>query len=163
MAGETKAKVGPIGKRVAGHLRALRGLLDMPRADVSYAAGELGLRLPAASYGAIERGERRADADELVALANVFDVTVADLFTGKCVERVAERLAATAPPMPTPDSEGDAPPFGFQDIEHQLGQAFPAPVRTVTYGNPESHTLTVPPSDSITWARGGRIFPADGR
>jgi len=66
-------KVGPAGQRVAENVKRIRGLL--PVRTLSDRLSQLGRPILASGITKIEQGERRVDADDLVALAIALNVT----------------------------------------------------------------------------------------
>lgn len=74
MTGELKRVTGPSGTHVASNVRRLRAALGWSTYKVSTMLKESGRPIAASSITNIEAGRRRVDADDLVALAVVFDV-----------------------------------------------------------------------------------------
>ncbi|MSO78183.1 MAG: XRE family transcriptional regulator [Acidimicrobiia bacterium] len=70
---ETGAKVGTTGERVAENVKKLRGRI--PVRELSRRLGDLGRPMLPSAITKIEQGTRRVDADDLIALAIVLDVT----------------------------------------------------------------------------------------
>lgn len=82
MAAESREKrandLGPTGKRVAANVARLRG--SQPSTyELSRLLGEMGRPVSASGITKVEAGQRRVDADDLVALALALDVTPNDL------------------------------------------------------------------------------------
>src|SRR4051794_18703182 len=73
---ETAPKLGPVGVRVAENVKMLREYARrLSVRDLSARLGELGRPLLPSGITKIEHGERRVDADDLVALALALGVT----------------------------------------------------------------------------------------
>lgn len=73
MSGKAKT-AGDAGRAVRDNLRTLRGF--MPYVELSRRLAEKGVDIPPLGLRRIEKGERRVDVDELVALSDVFGVPV---------------------------------------------------------------------------------------
>lgn len=73
--GQPKIPPGPAGKRVAEHVKKLRQASGLTYKDVSDRLAALGRPIPVLGLSRLEKGERRIDADDLIALALAFDVT----------------------------------------------------------------------------------------
>lgn len=74
MAGK-KNELGPIGEAAAENIKRLREEMRMSYAEMSRHLEELGRAIPPLGLRRIEEGERRIDADDLVALAIVLQVS----------------------------------------------------------------------------------------
>lgn len=72
-----KNPLGPTGRAVADNVRRLRG--EMSIAELARRLDQAGRRIPVLGLSQVERGERRVDADDLVALAQVLGVSPATL------------------------------------------------------------------------------------
>jgi transcriptional regulator with XRE-family HTH domain len=66
-------ELGAVGQRVAHNVREARGF--MPYAELSRRLEVYGRGIPPLGLRRIEAGHRRVDVDDLVALADVLDVT----------------------------------------------------------------------------------------
>jgi transcriptional regulator with XRE-family HTH domain len=66
---EAKNPLGPAGARVAYNVRRLRQQQGLTFKDLSGRLEQLGRPIPVLGLSRLERGERRVDADDLVALA----------------------------------------------------------------------------------------------
>lgn len=86
------SKLGPTGRRVAENLRELRGRL--PVRELSERLRAIGRPILPSGITKIEKGDRRVDADDLVALALVLDVTPNRLLLTPGA-RVSESVALT--------------------------------------------------------------------
>jgi transcriptional regulator with XRE-family HTH domain len=73
MESEQKSRLGPSGRRVAANLKQLRG--RVPVRELSARLAKVGRPILPSGVTKIEQGSRRVDADDLVALALVLDVT----------------------------------------------------------------------------------------
>lgn len=75
--GDARGEVGwgPASRRVASNLARLRGDRKLSTVRLAKALEELGNPIPATGITRIEKGQRRVDADDLVALAIALDVT----------------------------------------------------------------------------------------
>lgn len=74
MAGKS-TELGPIGVNVTHTVRRLREDRGLGYADMSRQLAAIGRDIPPLGLRRIESGERRVDADDLVALAILFDVS----------------------------------------------------------------------------------------
>lgn len=72
--GRRAVEVGNIGRNVATNLRRLRDAPSLSTRDLSALLGKEGRSIPASGVTRIEKGERRVDVDDLVALATALDV-----------------------------------------------------------------------------------------
>lgn len=75
MAYEKKNPLGPIGETVKNNVTWLRLARSMSKKDISDRARKLGRAIPPLGVSRIEEGERRVDADDLVTLALVLNVS----------------------------------------------------------------------------------------
>lgn len=76
---ERKRSLGPTGETVRANVRRLREAQNLSYAEVSRRLTGLGRPVATLGLSRIEAGERRVDADDLVALALVFEVSPASL------------------------------------------------------------------------------------
>jgi transcriptional regulator with XRE-family HTH domain len=76
---ETDLKVGPVGQAVAENVKAYRSRRRMSLRELSAKLKEQGRPILPSGITKIEHGERRVDADDLVALAIAFNVSPARL------------------------------------------------------------------------------------
>jgi transcriptional regulator with XRE-family HTH domain len=74
-----RVPVGPVGRRVIANVRLLRSSAGITYKDLSDRLAALGQPIPVLGLSRLERGERRVDVDDLVALAEVLGVTTTDL------------------------------------------------------------------------------------
>lgn len=95
-----KNPLGPAGHNVRRNVRRLREQRRWPYTELSERLAQEGRAIPVLGLSRLERGERRVDADDLVALAAVFG-----LEPGKILE----------PPAECQNCHG-APPPGFTCI-----------------------------------------------
>ncbi|MGW4691959.1 helix-turn-helix domain-containing protein [Kitasatospora cineracea] len=79
MADEKKNPLGPVGEQVRVNLERLRTGRGLSKKDVSDRAASLGRPIPPLGVSRIEAGSRRVDADDLVALGLVLNVSPAAL------------------------------------------------------------------------------------
>lgn len=79
MSTQLRHVVGPVGDWVRHNVTRLIKQRHMSRADVIRRVVELGRYMDYAALRRVERGERRVDADDLVALATALGVTPAQL------------------------------------------------------------------------------------
>jgi 8-oxo-dGTP pyrophosphatase MutT (NUDIX family) len=86
---------GPIGGYVIAGLRQRRKELDLTYKDLAARLERIGRPIPTLGLSRIERGERRVDADDLVALAIALDVFPASLLMPQDAEDDAEPVALT--------------------------------------------------------------------
>ena len=70
-----KSDLGPIGANVTQTVRKFRQARGLGYAELSRRLAEMGRDIPSLGLRRIESGERRVDADDLVALAVALDVT----------------------------------------------------------------------------------------
>ena len=82
MAGIEKAKrIGSVGRAVAANVRHLRTAQGISTARLSKMLGEHGRPIQATGITRIEGLYRAVDADDLVALADIFGVSPAEMLT----------------------------------------------------------------------------------
>lgn len=74
MAGK-KSDLGPTGQTVADNVQRLRTRLNLTYAELSRRLETAGRPIPVLGLGRIEKGERRVDADDLMALAVALEVS----------------------------------------------------------------------------------------
>lgn len=74
MAEKTRTALGPTGETVAGNVLRLRQEQRLTYVELSARLASAGRNIPVLGLRRIERGERRVDADDLVALAMVLGV-----------------------------------------------------------------------------------------
>jgi hypothetical protein len=67
--------LGPVGENVKRNVKELRGTRQWQYKELSEKLDEIGRPIPPLGLRRIEAGERRVDADDLVALAVVFGVS----------------------------------------------------------------------------------------
>ena len=99
--------LGPTGRTVAANIASYRALRGLRLADLSDRMTTSGRPLSVVSLSAIENGERRADVDDLVALAAALDISPAALLMP----------ASSKPSDPAPATvhpEGDTNPDAAQ-------------------------------------------------
>lgn len=99
MAGK-KNELGTTGETVAANVLRLRTGLNLKYAEVSRRLEAVGRPIPVLGVSRIEAGERRVDADDLMALAAVFGVSPATLLMPLTSGR-EELVTATAAAEPT--------------------------------------------------------------
>jgi hypothetical protein len=114
---------GPAGKRVAGNVKALRALRGRMTLDqLSSRMARIGRPVQKSGLSKIEAGDRRVDADDLIALAVALDVNPNVLLLGAAsvtgidltsdmtvMARAAWRWACGDEPLPLdPSDEGSA-------------------------------------------------------
>jgi transcriptional regulator with XRE-family HTH domain len=73
--GQQKNPPGPAGERIAGRVRKLRLASGLTYKELSGRLEKLGRPIPVLGLSRLEKGERRVDADDLIALALALDVT----------------------------------------------------------------------------------------
>jgi 8-oxo-dGTP diphosphatase len=71
--------LGPVGGYLIGNLEDLRNRSRLTYKDLSDRLGQLGRPIPTLGLSRIEKGNRRVDADDLIALAVALDVSPAEL------------------------------------------------------------------------------------
>lgn len=96
-----RGPLGPAGNNVRRNIRRLREQRFWSYREVEERLARAGRVIPTLAQSAIDAGERSVDADDLVALATVFDVGVEDLLR---------------PPADCETCHG-APPAGFMCLE----------------------------------------------
>jgi transcriptional regulator with XRE-family HTH domain len=74
-----KNPLGPTGEAVRHNVKAHRDRLNLGYAELSRRLGDLGRQIPVLGLARIEKGDRRVDADDLVALAAALEVSPATL------------------------------------------------------------------------------------
>jgi transcriptional regulator with XRE-family HTH domain len=98
---EHMGPLGPAGNNVRRNIRRLREQRQWAYRDVEERLAQAGRPIPALAQSAIDAGERHVDADDLVALAAVFGLSVEELLQ---------------PPADCATCHG-APPAGFRCME----------------------------------------------
>lgn len=91
-------QLGATGETVRENIKRIRAELRMPVPELSAKLGELGRTIPPLGIRRIESGERRVDADDLVALAVALDVSPLTLLmppTGSRTEEVSSPAGGT--------------------------------------------------------------------
>lgn len=73
--GQPKIPPGPAGERVADRVKKLRNASGLTYKELSERLDALGRPIPVLGLSRLEKGERRVDADDLIALALALDVT----------------------------------------------------------------------------------------
>ncbi len=76
---ETRHRVGPIGDRVRRNILRLLDERRIGKAELTRRVQAAGRRMDLLAVRRIERGERRVDVDDLVAIAAALGVTAAQL------------------------------------------------------------------------------------
>lgn len=71
--------IGPIGTQVMANVSGLRRARRMTLVELSDRLTRAGRPIPPLGLSRLEAGERRVDVDDLVALAQVFNVSPAEL------------------------------------------------------------------------------------
>jgi transcriptional regulator with XRE-family HTH domain len=79
MMGKKPIERGPVAERVSANVHRLRKRHNMSLADLSKRLDELGRSININGLHGIERGQRRVDVDDLIALALALRVTPNDL------------------------------------------------------------------------------------
>ena len=92
---------GPAGRNVRRNVQRLRAQREWSYRELEERLSRVGRAIPVLALSAIEAGERRVDADDLVALAAAFDLGVEELLQ---------------PPADCGHCHG-APPVGFMCME----------------------------------------------
>ncbi|WP_405489125.1 helix-turn-helix domain-containing protein [Streptomyces sp. NBC_00096] len=126
MTDDKKNPLGPTGDRVRANVERLRVARGLTKKDVSDRARELGRSIPPLGISRLEAGTRRVDADDLVTLALVLNVSVntlllppsagdgeIELASGRAVTaRTAWRWSQGGGPAIDPAPESDGYPIG---------------------------------------------------
>ncbi|MFI7329379.1 helix-turn-helix domain-containing protein [Streptomyces rubiginosohelvolus] len=89
--------IGPAGSVAAKNVRRIRELRGLTKKALAERTGAAGCPIPPLGISRIEKGERRIDVDDLLALAQALQVPYAQL---------------VEPPPPCTSCHG-APPIGF--------------------------------------------------
>ncbi|MFD8303205.1 helix-turn-helix domain-containing protein [Streptomyces sp. NPDC059690] len=76
---EKRNPLGPIGENVRVNVQRIREEQRLSLAELSRRLDAIGRKIPTLGLGRVESGERRVDADDLVALAEVLSVSPATL------------------------------------------------------------------------------------
>ncbi|GAA3272659.1 helix-turn-helix transcriptional regulator [Streptomyces lavendulae] len=79
MAEKQKTSLGPVGSTLQENVRRLREAQRLTYVELSDRLSEVGRPIPVLGLRRIERGERRVDVDDLVALALVLNVSPGSL------------------------------------------------------------------------------------
>lgn len=74
-----KTTIGPTGQAVSANVKRHRGQQRLTYAEMSRQLTEMGRPIPELGLRNIERGQRKVDADELVALARILRVAPVSL------------------------------------------------------------------------------------
>jgi hypothetical protein len=77
------ARVGPAGEALAANIKRVREARRLGYAEFSRQLSGIGRPIPELGLRRIELGERRIDADELLAISYVLQVAVVDLLIDK--------------------------------------------------------------------------------
>jgi transcriptional regulator with XRE-family HTH domain len=89
--------IGPAGQQVASNIKRIRESRRLTFVELSERLASVGCAIPVLGLRRIERGERRVDVDDLLAVAAVFGIDAASLW---------------APPSACESCRGNPPP-GF--------------------------------------------------
>jgi transcriptional regulator with XRE-family HTH domain len=79
VAEDKKTSLGPVGEALRGNIKRIRETQRLTYVALSERLAELGRPIPVLGLRRIERGERRVDVDDLVALAVVLATSPVDL------------------------------------------------------------------------------------
>ncbi|MFE9092624.1 helix-turn-helix domain-containing protein [Streptomyces sp. NPDC007264] len=90
MAEKQKTPLGPTGETVRQNIERIRTAKRLTYVELSERLTELGRRIPVLGLRRIERGERRVDADDLMALAVALGVNVSALLLPNTAEGTVE-------------------------------------------------------------------------
>ncbi|MDO3647671.1 helix-turn-helix domain-containing protein [Nocardia mangyaensis] len=93
---EKKNPLGPTGETVRANIAHYRAGLNLGYAELSRQLEALGRPIPVLGLSRIEKGERRVDADDLMALAVALNVSVLALLVPPSSRPDDEVVAATA-------------------------------------------------------------------
>jgi len=127
--GTRKVERGPVSERVAENVRRIRTEGRLTLDDVARAMGDLGRPIHKSGLSKIESGERRVDADDLVALALALGVNASALLlpnvAGDEAVDLAPRVSAPAwavwqwaegfAPLPTRPADDEDDPYNTPD------------------------------------------------
>ncbi len=121
------ARVGPAGEVLAANINRVRTSQRLGFAELSRSLSKIGRPIPELGLRRIERGERRVDVDDLLALSYVLKVAIVDLlidhdadqepypitpqrqFTSESVREWIRGAEIRLAPIPDPDSIFAAP------------------------------------------------------
>src|SRR4051794_12330128 len=92
-----QSPLGPTGVNVTHTVRKFRKLRGLGYAELSRMLAELGRDIPSLGLRRIEVGERRVDADDLMALAIALDVTPLALLLPAAADGEAQLVPADNP------------------------------------------------------------------
>lgn len=87
-------QLGPTGETVRKNIRAIRDRQGVSAAELSTSMGKLGRPIPPLGIQRIESGERRVDADDLVALAQALGVSPITLLIPEA-QRPGDQVSVT--------------------------------------------------------------------
>lgn len=79
-----KNPLGPVGDQLRANIRTIREAHGFTYQWMADRLAEIGRPIPTLGLSRIENGERRVDADDLVALAQVLQVAVPDILGLGC-------------------------------------------------------------------------------
>lgn len=169
MADKQKTPLGPVGETLRENIKRIREGQRLTYVELSERLGSIGRTIPVLGLRRIERGERRVDVDDLMALAYALGVPPVDLLVpGDLVSNepysITPEVHAQAGParawirgdawLPLPDRVGDpADPFGI-----------PAP--TAWEADPSGPIRWMPRERSdrvLEWMLGQKQQPLDGK
>ncbi len=72
-------EIGPTGRQTATNIERIRTLLGISQRQLAECLSDLGRPIPSTALSKIERGDRRCDVDDLVAIAAALGVSPATL------------------------------------------------------------------------------------
>ncbi|GAA2665477.1 hypothetical protein GCM10010400_27020 [Streptomyces aculeolatus] len=72
-------EIGPTGRQTATNIERIRSLLGVSQRELAERLTDLGRPIPSTALSKIERGDRRCDVDDLVAIAIALGVSPATL------------------------------------------------------------------------------------
>lgn len=113
----------PIGTRVAANVEELRKLRQLTQQEVAARMGELGRPLSVSAISKIEKGQRRVDPDDLVALAVALNVSPMRLLLAG---EANTNMMALTPQLEVESSRAwkwakGAHPLPVSAIDHMIG------------------------------------------
>ena len=91
----TRNPLGPAGRQVIDNVRQLREARKLTYTELSAKLAQLGRPIPVLGLSRIEKGRRRVDADDLVALALALRVNPGALLLPRSVAAGDEQVALT--------------------------------------------------------------------
>jgi transcriptional regulator with XRE-family HTH domain len=172
VAEKQKTPLGPTGETVRQNIERIRTAKRLTYVELSEQLTELGRRIPVLGLRRIERGERRVDADDLMALAVALGVNPSSLLLPNTAEgtveltgvgtveaRTAWKWADGKRPLHIPEGDDGTARLQFQAAARPPGIRHLVPTEAGRKALMEEH------GGAVFIRRNGKVFRqwADGR